>query len=171
MLKLDFKNPIVTIITGIIFILNVTLLINPINGINGSIIIIILGGFIATYLAKERKIRYGLYVGTLSMAIEGVYQIILMNIQFYFGISLLTLTLGIIIIGTVFGTIGGFLGKIMPKNETSESLGYLICDKCRGYYELQEGEFQDSFDKNCDCGGKLEYFDNLDEPIKFQYLK
>lgn len=34
--------------------------------------------------------------------------------------------------------------------------GYLVCTFCRGYYELQEGESPDDFDK-CECGHVLEY--------------
>lgn len=33
-------------------------------------------------------------------------------------------------------------------------MGYLICDKCGGYYELQPGESPDDFEM-CECGGKL----------------
>jgi hypothetical protein len=36
-------------------------------------------------------------------------------------------------------------------------LGYLICDKCRGYYELQPGESPEDFDLTCKCGGSLHY--------------
>ena len=118
MVKLDIKNPIVTIIAGIIFILIFTSRINPIFGISGSVIIILLGGFIATYFARERKIRYGFYVGTLSMAIEGISTIFIMKIQSFFGIPLLMLTISIIIIGVVFGTTGGFIGKRISKEET-----------------------------------------------------
>lgn len=34
--------------------------------------------------------------------------------------------------------------------------GYLVCTFCRGYYELQEGESPDDFDR-CECGNALEY--------------
>jgi hypothetical protein len=43
-------------------------------------------------------------------------------------------------------------------------MGYLFCDKCGGYYKLQEGESEEDFD-TCQCGGKLRYVDNLDEYI------
>ncbi len=42
---------------------------------------------------------------------------------------------------------------------------YLICDKCKGYYELQEGESLDDF-KACQCGGKLEYVEELPETLE-----
>lgn len=38
--------------------------------------------------------------------------------------------------------------------------GYVICDKCGGYYELQPDELPDDFDK-CQCGGELEYREKL----------
>jgi MFS family permease len=117
MVKLDFTNPIVTIITGIIFILIVTYLFDSKIGPYGAFIIIVIGGFIATYFAKERKIRYGLYVGIISMAIAGISTIFMTNSTDII-ISLLIGSLGIIIIGAVFGTIGGFLGKRIPKKET-----------------------------------------------------
>ena len=35
-------------------------------------------------------------------------------------------------------------------------MGYLICEKCGGYYELEEGESFTDFDV-CQCGGTLKY--------------
>lgn len=32
---------------------------------------------------------------------------------------------------------------------------YLVCDKCGGFYELQEGENPHDFTNECDCGGRL----------------
>ncbi len=40
-------------------------------------------------------------------------------------------------------------------------MGYLICDKCGGSYELQEGESPGDFSDVCECGGTLRYVDNL----------
>ncbi len=37
---------------------------------------------------------------------------------------------------------------------------YLICEKCNGYYELQEGESPEMFE-TCNCGGKLRYTHSL----------
>jgi hypothetical protein len=34
--------------------------------------------------------------------------------------------------------------------------GYLECDNCRGYYELQDGESPEEFNE-CECGRKLLY--------------
>lgn len=38
---------------------------------------------------------------------------------------------------------------------------YIICEKCLGYYELQEGEFPKDFD-SCQCGGKLKYIESIE---------
>lgn len=40
---------------------------------------------------------------------------------------------------------------------------YLICKKCGGYYQLQEGESPDDFYGKCNCGGDLEYVESLEE--------
>jgi hypothetical protein len=34
-------------------------------------------------------------------------------------------------------------------------MSYLVCDKCGGCYELQEGESSEDFSDKCECGGKL----------------
>jgi hypothetical protein len=44
-------------------------------------------------------------------------------------------------------------------------MGYLVCNKCHGYYELQEGENPDDFLDNCECGGSLNYVQNLDSQL------
>ncbi len=36
------------------------------------------------------------------------------------------------------------------------SKGFLVCDKCKGYYQLQEGESPADFE-SCQCGGLLKY--------------
>jgi hypothetical protein len=50
--------------------------------------------------------------------------------------------------------------------------GLLICDKCKGFYELQEGESSDDFSDQCECGGKLEYKEDLNKenPIKWRSI-
>ena len=35
--------------------------------------------------------------------------------------------------------------------------GFLVCDACGGYYELQPGEAADDFTNECECGGKLQH--------------
>ena len=41
------------------------------------------------------------------------------------------------------------------------SPGYLVCDACGGYYELQTGEDPDDFSDECECGGCLVHQSNL----------
>ncbi len=40
-------------------------------------------------------------------------------------------------------------------------MGYLVCEKCGGYYKLKPGESPNKFSDNCECGGKLKYVENL----------
>lgn len=47
-------------------------------------------------------------------------------------------------------------------------MGYLICEKCGGYYELQKGESLSDFDC-CQCGGKLKYYEDSFEDKVFDY--
>jgi transcription initiation factor IIE alpha subunit len=46
------------------------------------------------------------------------------------------------------------------KDKKTDNRGYLVCDNCVGYYELQKGELASDFDLNCACGGKLVYSDS-----------
>ena len=52
-------------------------------------------------------------------------------------------------------------GKMREKREISP--GYLVCNTCGGYYELQSGEKADDFSDECECGGNLEHHINLPE--------
>jgi len=40
--------------------------------------------------------------------------------------------------------------------------GYLVCFSCSGYYELKAGESPGDFEE-CECGGELQYFENIDK--------
>jgi hypothetical protein len=44
---------------------------------------------------------------------------------------------------------------------------YLICDRCNGYYELQEGESKEDF-QECQCGGNLTFCTELGDGAKKQ---
>ena len=44
---------------------------------------------------------------------------------------------------------------------------YLICDRCNGYYALQEGESKEDF-QECQCGGNLTFFNELGDNTKKQ---
>ncbi|MCE5214850.1 MAG: DUF5518 domain-containing protein [Methanobacterium sp.] len=41
-------------------------------------------------------------------------------------------------------------------------MGYLICERCDGYYQLEEGENPDDFDR-CRCGGYLNYVEDIED--------
>jgi hypothetical protein len=57
--------------------------------------------------------------------------------------------------------------KYKAKNELIEPPGYLVCDKCGSYYQLQPGESPDDFEDTCECGGKIEYYENPDYVKKY----
>ena len=44
-------------------------------------------------------------------------------------------------------------------------MGYVICEKCGGYYELSEGESANDLD-TCQCGGNLRHVNSINENIK-----
>lgn len=44
---------------------------------------------------------------------------------------------------------------------SSKNMGYLICEKCGGYYKLQSGESPEDFSDKCECGGKLKFVHDL----------
>ncbi|MEL7669473.1 hypothetical protein [Methanobacterium sp.] len=45
--------------------------------------------------------------------------------------------------------------RLKNRREGKVINGYLVCNKCGGYYELQPGESSDDFDTECECGGQL----------------
>jgi hypothetical protein len=53
--------------------------------------------------------------------------------------------------------------EMVGSQEKIEHPGYLLCDSCGGYYELQPGESKDDFADECECGGKLRYSQTLDD--------
>lgn len=56
----------------------------------------------------------------------------------------------------------GFLKGLRDKRKTKEKEKerYLVCDTCRGYYQLQRGEEPEDFSDECECGGRLECRDS-----------
>ncbi len=49
-----------------------------------------------------------------------------------------------------------------------KKIGYLVCDICGGYYELQPGESPNDFG-SCECGGKLKYIESLNNTEKIVF--
>lgn len=62
--------------------------------------------------------------------------------------------------GTLPGNIK-LVGGTPQDNSEHMGEGYLVCDKCKGYYKLQAGESPENFTNECECGGKLEYRDRI----------
>lgn len=50
------------------------------------------------------------------------------------------------------------VGSSIKKNKSS---GYLVCQKCNSYYKLQPGESPEDFVYECECGGALKYYDDI----------
>ena len=47
--------------------------------------------------------------------------------------------------------------RLYEKRTGSRTKEYLVCDTCKGSYELQPGEKPGDFSSECECGGKLTY--------------
>ena len=45
--------------------------------------------------------------------------------------------------------------RLYEKRTGSDIKEYLVCDTCKGSYELQPGEKPEDFSSECECGGKL----------------
>ncbi len=59
------------------------------------------------------------------------------------------------------GRISEFLNSFQKNpTTTKEKPGYLICEKCKGYYELEEDESLEDFE-SCECGGNLKFKQEL----------
>jgi hypothetical protein len=55
-----------------------------------------------------------------------------------------------------------YIGKNRKKNnKITIDNGYLVCKKCNRYYKLQEDESPEDFTDQCECGGKLEYREDI----------
>ncbi len=44
-------------------------------------------------------------------------------------------------------------------------MGYLVCEKCKGYYKLREDESWEDF-SNCECDGNLKYYHDITDFIQ-----
>jgi hypothetical protein len=47
--------------------------------------------------------------------------------------------------------------KTKPQQDKEK---YLVCNTCRGYYQLQKSEEPEDFSDECECGGRLECRDS-----------
>ncbi|OPX58012.1 MAG: hypothetical protein A4E25_01881 [Methanobacterium sp. PtaB.Bin024] len=53
--------------------------------------------------------------------------------------------------------------KLGRGNKGKNGEGFLVCEKCGGYYELQPGESQEDF-VACECGGDLKHTKTFNIP-------
>ena len=56
--------------------------------------------------------------------------------------------------------------RLYEKRTSSDIKGYLVCDTCKGSYELQPGEKPEDYSSECECGGKLTYNRDISSPKK-----
>ena len=118
-------NPILSIILGAVVIIVLSFiaavgLVEP-HGNNNIImdiyviiatLILILGGFIATYLARDMKVRYSIYLGLILATLVTIGEIG-RNLAGYKGIGFVIL---IFVLFTLFTGIGGFIAKMIEKS-------------------------------------------------------
>jgi hypothetical protein len=54
--------------------------------------------------------------------------------------------------------------RAVRSSESDEKIveGYLVCNKCKKYYKLQPRESADDFTDECECGGKLEHYPDIE---------
>lgn len=158
---------VVTLIVGLVSIFT------PFLGFFVQIILstlaIITGGIAAAYTTDGDN-KDGGVNGALSGIFGGsLLGVLLWGLHLDFTLSsiLFGMLWGGIMFGFNFGIIGAVVGNIIKKGSqvTPKYNGYLVCDNCGGYYELQEGESPEKFDLACDCGGKIQYKSKSD--VKF----
>lgn len=165
---------IVTLIVGLISVFTIFL------GFFGQIILgisaTVLGGLVAAYTTKGGNKDGGVngaMAGGFGGALLGLISLApTFDSVFYTFAGIFTGMLVGFLIGMNFGIIGAVIGNIIKKNPQAipkKDNGYLVCNKCGEYYELQEGESPEDFVDECKCGGKIEYKKSLKSDIKFSF--
>lgn len=64
---------------------------------------------------------------------------------------------------TYFKLLKTDITKFKAKTEFADSNGYLVCEDCNEYYQLQPSESPKEFTDECECGGKLIFVKNLND--------
>ncbi|MGZ7209501.1 MAG: hypothetical protein ACXVHV_06465 [Methanobacterium sp.] len=54
------------------------------------------------------------------------------------------------------------------KNQRGNNNRYLVCNRCSGYYKLKDNEYPEDFIE-CECGGSLSYYQDIEIDDIFQY--
>ncbi len=103
------------------------------------------GNFLVWYLVTG--IIY-LILAVIGVLIIGIFSLIQLKI---IGGILYPLIIGSYMSFFIYRSAALFY---MSGDYETRNLGYLECDTCKGYYELQNGESPEDFSE-CECGGKL----------------
>ena len=97
------------------------------------------------------------YIKWLIITIIPVFiiTIVVIHVTSYFSI-IIQLPLEYFLVALIAAPLFMYLTRSFSLFYMSGGLGYLECQNCGGYYELQPGESPEDFDK-CECGEKLKY--------------
>lgn len=134
-----------------------------------------MGGFTATALSRSKKALIWIFEG-ISFAIVLII-IGFAGHQITFEYSTLKFISTTLVLCLLSAGAGGFEAiksrnnfnqkkeeyeePNISDNEEHVDKGYLVCDKCHEYYKLQPGESPDDFHDECECGGKLQYSEDI----------
>ncbi len=73
----------------------------------------------------------------------------------------------LIILLTILTMVILIFAYMQRKRNLNYANNWIGCQKCGGHYKLQNGESLDDF-KECQCGGKLKYADDISESINLE---
>jgi len=112
---------------------------------------------------KRRRINYNLIMilAFASSVLILIMPVFLVKTSYEF-VPFLIVSVSLFIIGVFLGiwkiirALNGDKFEIEIKDN-----GYLVCNKCNRYYELQVDESPEDFSDQCECGGKLQYNDSI----------
>lgn len=120
-LNLNIKDPIITITVGTIITFALMILIDNLESYlwvwdyaipMGTVISGLIGGFVATYFAKDKKIRYGIYEGILAVLVNITYAYLADFPEMSFGLIVFTALIFIFLL-ILPAIIGGYFGKTL----------------------------------------------------------
>lgn len=127
-------------------------------------------GLIVSFKLDKEKTEYLVMFAFILAFMSGIIftmvvgkDIRLSNIDLFTPDEYSLVLIGITVVTGIMGFISGCILCIAFKNFTQNGAddiktnGYLICNKCGGYYQLQLGESANDFGDKCACGGYLEY--------------
>ena len=100
---------------------------------------------------KLKKFIYSIFIGV-------GYLILILILENAFPKSMIIIKENLIIFLALITLIFITAAYIQRKSLEVAAPNFIVCDKCKSYYPLQEGESLESFEK-CKCGGSLSYGD------------